>query len=190
MHNFNEKIRVDFEFEGNPDAVNRAGFESAEQFKQIAHDMVHKGYYVGAIKANYNIGTSEQFTNAFRAGPGQRYLITLLDQPGVVAHPHFWEREAGRKIALVRPDLKAVKAEVEVIEVPDPQPEVDQIAAQAGALLAEEVKVEPNNEDSWFLRMSAQLDQLEAGIKLMRDNIQKLDAESKPQKRGWGQSQR
>ena len=94
------KIDFRFEFDGKPNVINRKGYESEEQLHEIATDMIEKGWYLKDICKEYDLTVDYEqlISNTFRQGPGHRYLVKLIRDEGLKAHPDFWENEAGRNV--------------------------------------------------------------------------------------------
>ena len=95
-----QAISFTFKFDGQIYSVNRIGYESVEQFKTIADDMLVNGLYSTALYEKYNppTHTPQTITNTFRSGPGQMYLLKLILDDQIEPHEDFWSNEVGRNI--------------------------------------------------------------------------------------------
>ena len=95
-----ERIDFRFEFDGQINRINRAGYESVEHFKTVAVDLLQSGLYIAGLHKKHNLPPDmpQLISNSFREGPGQRYLIKLIVEDQIQPHPDFWRNEIGRKL--------------------------------------------------------------------------------------------
>ena len=123
------RINYPVHFNGECRVVKRTGFESVEQFKAIAEDMVRNGLYITEIYDKYNIDKDypQVVSNTFKSSPGQLYMIKLIIEEGIEPHPVFYEREVGKNIKRLMPFYKPQKKVVRKPEKSEAAQIVDQL---------------------------------------------------------------
>lgn len=123
-----DRIRVEFSHKGRNYIINRKGYQSEQQFRSIAIDLVGEGIYSREIHDRYDLGVEHHqlIPNTFRAGPGLIYLVNLIETGAVVPHNRFWDYEVGRNVRsqlnrkeYVKRPQPAVKRQQPVVETPN-----------------------------------------------------------------------
>lgn len=141
------QTRMYFKFSdvnGRTRIVNRSTYKSAQEFKDVADDVLINGLWIGDIGRKYDLNDTSMIEATFREGPGQAWLVKRIIEDGVTPHPSFSRHRSGQRV-------------LEIVDMMNKE--------QQEPVDASELKEQPEPvdvEDDWRKRVNEQVDRIES----------------------------